>query len=63
MQKMHTQLLFVANFASTTEKTINVTTASGVGSRDVKVRIKNPTGTWSDVFDSSSQEQQIICIK
>ena len=42
-------------FASTTEKTINVTTASGVGSRDVKVRIKNPTGTWSDVFDSSSQ--------
>jgi len=44
-----------AVFTSTTTKTINVTTASGVGSRGIKVRIKNPTGTWSNVFDSSSQ--------
>ena len=42
-------------FAPTTTKTISALTASGVGSRGVKVRIKNATGTWSDVFDSSSQ--------
>lgn len=42
-------------FASTTTKTISALTASGVGSRGVKLRIKNATGTWSNVFDSSSQ--------
>lgn len=41
--------------APTTTKTISALTASGVGSRGVKLRIKNATGTWSNVFDSSSQ--------
>jgi len=42
-------------FAPTTTKTISALTASGVGSRGVRLRIKNATGTWSNVFDSSSQ--------
>ncbi len=43
-----------ATFSPTTTKTITGVTAGANATRGVKLRIKNATGTWSDIFDSST---------
>ena len=40
-------------FSPTTTKTITGVTAGANATRGVKLKIKNATGTWSDIFDSS----------
>ncbi len=43
-----------ATFLPTTTKTITGVTAGANATRGVKLRIKNATGTWSSIFDSST---------